>query len=273
VRPRLIASDLDGTLLGPDGRFSPRTRAAIAAAQAAGIRVVFVTARPPRVVRDLAHEAGLTGLVVCANGAILYDVGADALLHHERLDAELALEFSQALRARAPELAFATEHGHQINYEPHFPRIFEDVVDEAAIRIDHVEALCEGALTKLIVHHPDQDADMLAAWIAAEVGSRAEVTHSGGPFVEIGVVGVSKASGLERLCRELGVDAAEVMAFGDMPNDVPMLALAGWGVAVANAHPDVRAAADEIAPSNAQDGVAQVIERILGRAWGEMGSD
>lgn len=261
---RLIATDLDGTLLGSDGRVSPRTRAAIAAAQDAGIAVVFVTARPPRVVRDLAQEAGLTGLVVCSNGAMIYDVGRDALVHHERLDAELAREFTQALRSRAPGLAFATEHGHQMNFEPHFPRIFEDVVDEAAIRIDHVDVLCEEEVTKLIVHHPDQDADMLAAWISAEVGARAAVNRSGGPIVEIGVVGVSKASGLERLCRDLGVAAAEVAAFGDMPNDVDMLRFAGLGVAMANAHPEVLAAADEIAPSNDEDGVAQVIERLLG---------
>ncbi|HEY3799577.1 MAG TPA: HAD hydrolase family protein, partial [Caulobacteraceae bacterium] len=157
----------------------------------------------------------------------------------------------------------ATEHGHQMNFEPNFPRLFEDVVDEAAIRIDDVDALCEDDITKLIVHHPEQDADMLAAWIAAEVGTRAVVTHSGGPFVEIGVVGVSKASGLARLCDDLGIAAGDVAAFGDMPNDVAMLRFAGLGVAMANAHPETLAAADEIAASNDDDGVAQVIERIL----------
>jgi Cof subfamily protein (haloacid dehalogenase superfamily) len=263
VSIRLIASELDGTLLRSDGALSPRTVAAIGAAQAAGLVVVFVTARPPRVVRDLAHAAGLTGLVVCANGAMIYDVGADALVHHERLDAALAREFSQRLRTRAPGVVFATEHGHQMNREANFPRLFEDVVDEAAIRIDDVEALCEADITKLIVHHPEQDADMLAAWISAEVGARAVVTHSGGPFVEIGVVGVSKASGLARLCADLGIEAAEVAAFGDMPNDVEMLTFAGLGVAMANAHADTLAAADEIAASNDEDGVAQVIERIL----------
>jgi hypothetical protein len=262
-RRTLFATDLDGTLLRSDGTISPRSRAAIQAAQNDGAPVVFVTARPPRVVRDLAEEAGLTGPVVCSNGAILYDVARDEVLHHERLGAGLALELSLALRSLEPQVVFATEHGHRIGYEPTFPRIFEDDVPEHLSPVGDVQWLCEAELTKLIVHHPDQDPDALAAWIGAHVGERAFVTHSGGPFVEIGAVGVSKASGLARLCEELGIPPADVVAFGDMPNDLPMLAFAGLGVAVANAHPAVLAAADEIAPSNDEDGVARTIERLL----------
>jgi hypothetical protein len=262
--PKLIATDLDGTLLRSDGQISPRTRAAIAAAQAAGIPVVLVTARPPRVVRDVAEAAGVTGPVVCANGAILYDVGRDAVITHERLGGDLAREFSRALRVLAPNVVFAIEHGHLLGYEPTFPRIFDDGAQAPESPVGDVEALCEADVTKLIVHHPGEDPDALAAWVTAHVGQRAFVTHSGGPFVEIGAVGVSKASGLARLCEELCVAAADVVAFGDMPNDLPMLRFAGHGVAVANAHPEVLAEANEVARSNDDDGVARVIERLLG---------
>jgi Cof subfamily protein (haloacid dehalogenase superfamily) len=259
----LIASDLDGTLLGSDGRVSPRTRAAIEAAQSAGVPVVLVTARPPRTVRDVVEAAGVTGPVVCSNGAILYDVGRDTIISHERLDAALARELGRALRDLSPNVVFATEHGHGLGYESAFPRMFDDDAPEHLSPVHDVEILCAADVTKLIVHDPGQNPDALAQWVAAHVGQRAFVTHSGGPFVEIGAAGVSKASGLARLCEALEVAPADVTAFGDMPNDLPMLRFAGRGVAVANAHPEVLRAADDVTESNDDDGVARFIERLL----------
>jgi hypothetical protein len=261
--PRLIATDLDGTLLRSDGQVSGRTRAAIEAAQSAGIAVVLVTARPPRVVREVAEEAGVTGPVVCSNGSILYDLASDTVIRHERLGAALAREFGRALRELSPKVVFATEHGHLLGYEPAFPRMFDDGVPEHLSPVGDVDALCDAEVTKLIVHHPGEDSDALMRWVSAHVGQRGFVTHSGGAFVEIGAAGVSKASGLARLCEELGVAAADVVAFGDMPNDLPMLRFAGRGVAVANAHPEVLAEADDVAPGNDDDGVACFIEGML----------
>src|SRR5581483_11961379 len=138
-----------------------------------------------------------------------------------QLGGDLAREFGRALRALSPNVVFAIEHGRLLGYEPAFPRLFEDGVPEHLSPIGDVEELCEADVTKLIVHHPREDPDALASWVAAHVGQRAFVTHSGGPFVEIGAAGVSKASGLARLCEELGVAAEDVVAFGDMPNDLP----------------------------------------------------
>lgn len=259
----LVATDLDGTLLRADGTISPRTQAAIHAAQAAGIKLVFVTGRPPRVVRDLAHAAGVHGIAICANGAILYDVAAGEFLHHERLAADLARDLIAALRAADPQIVFATEHGHRLGHEAHFPAIFEEVGNLDITRIDHAHLLCDEELTKLLVHHPTEPPDALAARINTHLAGRAEVTHSGGPFVEIGAVGVSKASGLALLCQSLGIARGQVAAFGDMPNDVEMLQFAGLGVAVANAHPAVLAVADEVTGSNDEDGVAMVLERLV----------
>jgi Cof subfamily protein (haloacid dehalogenase superfamily) len=262
-RTALIATDLDGTLLRSDGTISPRSRSAIAAAHAAGMQVVFVTARPPRVMRHFAEHVGIEGMAVCSNGAILYDLARDEFISHERLETSVARELIDLLRAQAPDIVFATEHGHSLAYEPDFPQFFEEPDDRSPPRVDHAHRLCQDELTKLLVHHPNHGPDSLIELVSVHVGPRAYVNHSGGAFVEIGAPGVSKASGLARLCVRLGVASDQVIAFGDMPNDLPMLRFAGRGVAVANAHADVLAAADEVTGSNDEDGVAQAIEALL----------
>jgi len=251
---RLIASDLDGTL-------SARTIRSIRAAEAAGFAFAFVTARPPRYIEAIAEAAGLSGSAVCSNGAILYDIGRRAVLHREGLSAEIARELVDALKRSLPEIAFAVEHGHGIAYDGRFPAFEEDVNP----RIGRIQAFLDEDLVKLLLLHPTHEAEALVEAVREAVGTRAQVNHSGGPrIVEIAAAGVSKASGLTRLCQALGIHGAEVMAFGDMPNDLPMLELAGWGVAVANAHPAVLQAADEVTASNDEDGVARRIEALLG---------
>lgn len=257
---RLIASDLDGTLLRNDGSISPRTRGAIRAAEAAGIAFVFVTARPPRHIKELADAAGLTGLAVCSNGAILYDLGRSSVMHREALAPNIAREFVEVLRVALPELAFAAEYELHLARDPRFPA-FSDECPTAASEID---AFLDHGLVKLLVHHPEHEAELLTELVAKAVGRLGEVNHSGGPtFIEVAAAGVSKATGLGRLCSNLQVDSSEVMAFGDMPNDLPMLHFAGRAVAVANAHRVVLAAAHEVTASNEEDGVAQTIEALL----------
>ena len=260
---RLIATDLDGTLLRDDGGISARTLAAITGARAAGLVVVFVTARPPRDVQAIAEHLGITGVAVCSNGAIVQDLATGETHRHERLCSTLAVDLVSGLRLAEPGISFATEHGHKIGQEPHFPDFFADTVHHHAPRIDDAVALCTEALTKLLVHHRRYDVEVLVAKVRTHVGERAEVIWSGGPFIEIAPVGMSKAAGLAALCETLGIGADEVIAFGDMPNDVQMLRFAGRGVAVSNAHPEVLAAADEVTAANEDDGVARVIETLL----------
>lgn len=260
---RLIATDLDGTLLRDDGEISPRTRAAVAAAQAAGLIVVFVTARPPRDVAAIAEHLGVTGIAVCSNGAIVQDLATGETHRHVRLCSDLARDLVVELRLAEPGVSFATEHGHRIGQEPGFPDFFADTVHHHPPWVDQAEALCAEALTKLLIHHADHTAEALMHRVRGHAADRAEVIWSGGPFIEIAPSGVSKGAGLAAFCETLGIAAAEVVAFGDMPNDLPMLLYAGRGVAVANAHPDVLAAADEVTLSNEKDGVALVIESLL----------
>lgn len=257
---RLVATDLDGTLLRTDRTVSERTRRAIARAQEAGIAVVLVTARPPRTLRPLAWQAGVTGLAICCNGAIVYDVAADEIVGHEPLAAATAQRLVAALRATAPGVCFAVERGLQFGQEPRYAALLPAAGDHTPFIAD-VAALCAEGVTKLIVLHPDVPLQDLLHAVRKAAGDEAIVTYSSAVFVEASAAGVTKAAALQRLCAQLGLNAPQVVACGDMPNDLPMLHWAGHGVAVANAHPDVLAAADEVTLSNDDDGVARVLAR------------
>jgi hydroxymethylpyrimidine pyrophosphatase-like HAD family hydrolase len=131
--------------------------------------------------------------------------------------------------------------------------------------VDRVHALIAEPAIKLMLRHGELSADALLARARAVCGHLAEFSHSSASdaLLEISAAGVSKASALARLCRRHGIAPSEVVAFGDMPNDLPLLGWAGHAVAVANAHPDVIAAADEVTTSNDGDGVARVLERLF----------
>jgi Cof subfamily protein (haloacid dehalogenase superfamily) len=263
---RLIATDLDGTLLRPDRSVSERTRAALARAQAQGIVVVLATARPPQATRLFAEQVGITGQAICSNGAILYDVTRDVLLGHYPLDAGTARGLILALREALPGVCFALVQGRDFACEPDYAstarvedhgRLLEEM------RLGDALDLLDVPLTKLVVRHPKQlPLDVLAIVQSLELAGF-EATHSGAPFLEIVAANVTKAWALAALCDQLGIDASEVVAFGDAPNDAAMLRWAGRGVAVANAYPAALEAADEITLSNEEDGVAVVVERLL----------
>lgn len=258
--PRLVASDLDGTVVRSDGTVSSRTRRAMASVEAAGATFVMVTGRPVRWMGRIAEETGHRGLAVCANGALLYDLHTEQVVQSWLLSTSAAREVATSLRRALPGIAFAVERlhlgfAHEPEYRPRW-----DSTDP--LMQGPVEQLLSEDVVKLLARHSELGSDELLAAARAAVPEGAELTHSSSDgLLEISAAGVSKASGLATVCAELGVDASEVVAFGDMPNDLPMLAWAGLGVAVANAHPEVLAAADEVTASNDDDGVAEVLTR------------
>jgi HAD superfamily hydrolase (TIGR01484 family) len=259
--PALVATDLDGTLIRSDGTVSPRCRQALRQAEAAGVAVVLVTGRPIRVMAEAVRETGATGLAICANGAVLYDLDRRALITRRHLDGATASRLAEAIRAVIPDAAFAVESGDRFGREPGFRTQWADpdeMVGEAA------ELLAQLPVTKLLVRRGGLPLAEFYEAIVALAGADAAVTRSSAELVEIAGPGVSKAVALAELCAERGVRSADVIAFGDMPNDLPMLAWAGHAVAVANAHPDVLAIADEVTASNDDDGVAVVLERFFG---------
>ena len=231
-------------------------------AQARGVTLLFVTARPPRRARLISEAGELADLAICGNGSIVYDLKSDSLLHQERLCAEHASLIVQSMRAAIPDVAFAVEiglgYGCDANYSilPEHP---DDRVDPLMRRADALE-LCREGVTKLIVQQLDWPLPDLLEMTQVFASSRATMTHSGSHFVEVAAPGVTKASALQAYCDTRGISAQEVLAFGDMPNDLPMLRWAGCGIAVANAHPDVLAAADLVTRSNDADGVALALQ-------------
>jgi len=260
-RVRLVASDLDGTLLRPDETVSGRTRAALAAARRAGITVVLVSGRQPRSLGPIAERIGVGGIAICANGALLWDLDSGRLVDSSPLAVDLAARLVRALREAVPGALFAVELEGGFGREAGW----DDGLGGApagALEADALE-LIGGPVVKLLVRHPTLPFAEVAERARAAVGDEAVVTWAGLRLVEISAAGVTKAFALERLCRRLGIDAAEVVAVGDMENDLAMLAWAGTAVAVANAAPEVLEAADEVTASNTEDGVAQLLERIL----------
>ena len=259
--PRLVATDLDGTLLHSDGTCSQRTRAALAAVERAGVQVVLVTARPPRWLHDLADLVGEHGVVLCANGAFVYDVFGRQILDERCMSAEVVGQIAEDLRNALPGIAFATESRIGFRREREFRGEHTTPQDVSAAML---EELLDPLPGKMLARNDDTPAEHFHLLVEEVVGDRAVVSYSGASgLAEISAVGVTKASALGEWCAAQSIDSADVFAFGDMPNDLPMLAWAGRSFGVANAHPDVLDMVDEVCASNDQDGVAQVLEAVL----------
>jgi Cof subfamily protein (haloacid dehalogenase superfamily) len=256
---RLAAIDLDGTLLRSDGTISQRSRDAIRAARAKGVVVVIVTARGPSNIAELAHDAGIEGTAICSNGALIVDLASGGIVRERLLETELATRIVEGVRQRLPGILFAVEHA-RFAHEPGFSAWGWTPPADTRVA-DAVELLGQPA-AKLLMLHAEHSIEAILAVAREVAGEGATVVLSGDQAVEVTAVGVNKAAGLAEVAEELGIDAADVVAFGDYPNDVPMLAWAGLGVAVANAHAEVLAVSDEVTASNDDNGVALVLERL-----------
>ena len=261
---RLLATDLDGTLLGHDGQVSERSARALQAARDAGWYVVLATGRPPFMVDLLMPQLGnAVTHGVMANGSVVATLPDQAVLRTVRFDIDIAIGVVERLRAIDPHYRFALATDAGFAHEPGFAERMPartptpptaDVLEAAA---GATEAI------KLMVFHDSYGAHELLGLLPTILGHDVSVTHMGADCVEVGVSGIDKATGLTFLCEQLGVDAADVVAFGDEFNDHEMLQWAGHAVAMSNAHPATRDLADEVTLSNLDDGVAVVIERLL----------
>lgn len=259
---RLVATDVDGTLIRGDHTVSDRTRAALAAVRTAGAHHVIVTGRAVSWSRPVFELLDYRGLAVCSQGAQVYHAGEGRLLTSVTLDRGVARLAMEKLQADLGPVAMAVSRAG----------LDGDVVVDANYRYalalpvrrtpDRAELWAEPIL-KAYIQHPDLGDDELAARARAVCDGLVDVTHAGEGIVELLPPGLSKSVGLSLVARRLGVTAAETVAFGDMPNDLTMLRWAGHGVAMANAHPELKAVADEVTLSNDEDGVAAVLERLF----------
>ena len=259
---RLVATDIDGTLIHDDGTLSKRT---IAVIEALPVPLVLVTGRPVRWLRQLYDQMPEPVPAICANGAVVYDPDTDEVLRAEPLSVDLLVDVSKRLRDAVPDIALAVEveDGRAFWYEEAWPLRWSG--EHPAVRVLATpEELTSAPAVKLLARSASHQPDAFYELVGHALGGVAESTHSSSSaLVEISAAGVTKAAGLAWLCAHEGIDAAEVIAFGDMPNDVPMLAWAGRSVAVGNAHPAVRAVADEVTHTNEEDGVARYLRELF----------
>jgi hydroxymethylpyrimidine pyrophosphatase-like HAD family hydrolase len=266
VRPRLFAFDLDGTLLDPTGVVSARTAAAVRRTRDAGNYVVLATGRPPMLAGPTLRELGGSPTHgVMANGTVICTFGGDNpdgdVLHIMSYPTSTGRRLVERVRAVEPGCGFAlgTDAGfvHERGFENCLP------APPGGTEVADVLTTAGGELYKLIVFHPELGAMELMERLSPVMEEGFAVHHLGVEAVEIGPAGQDKSTGLRWLCVHLGVEAADVIAFGDNVNDEAMLAFAGVGVAMQNAPASTLAVAQVVAPSNTHDGVAVVLEQLL----------
>jgi Cof subfamily protein (haloacid dehalogenase superfamily) len=264
--PRLIATDLDGTLVRRDRTISPRTAEVLRRLHSEGVVIVLVTGRPIRWLTGVYTQLSIRPLAVCANGAVTYDPVSDEIVHGAPLSVAALVEATTRLRAAVPDVVFAVERegGREMRHEADYPvGPWED--GHAAVRPATFDEIVSRPAAKLLVRAGAQPPDEFTALVGACLRGLAEATHSSSSgLAEVSAAGVTKAFGLSRVAASFGIAARDVVAFGDMPNDLPMLGWAGLGVAMANGHPAVRAAAHDVTGvSNDEDGVAVYLESLF----------
>ncbi len=261
-RPRLVATDLDGTLLHSDGTVTARTRSVLAELDDLGIPVVFTTGRPIRWMVDLWESVGGHGLAICSNGGIVYDVARREVRDFWPVPREVGVAIAEQVRVAVPGTRFALEHTTGWASEVDFPSHPDDHARQ--VRGDFGDLFGDDVV-KILAVHRELDPEEFWRQVAAVVGDQVVTTWSSSfALVEMSAASVTKATTLATIAAEMGIDAADVVAFGDMPNDLPMLAWAGTSYAMANAHASVQDLADHLAPGNDDDGVARVLSDVFG---------
>jgi Cof subfamily protein (haloacid dehalogenase superfamily) len=264
---RMIASDLDNTLLTSAKAISPRTNQAISDAHAAGLILLTATGRQLATMPQQVLDTDI-GYAVASNGAVGFDFERELVMFTELLSVAAQQAVVDYLSQRAPGVAFSAGRGTGDTFYSQ-PEYLDQVLsreklhDRRAVVVADLPTVISEPTIKLVVRHPEFTPDELLAMLDESGLSGFHATTSGAPFVEIAAGGINKATGLAQVCAELGLGADEVMAVGDAKNDVEMLEWAGIGVAMANARPEAKAAADFEIPSNEEDGLAQMIEAML----------
>lgn len=266
-KPKLIAVDMDGTILNEEGNLTPRTEAALKRAAASGITVVSATGRMYPSARPILRQIGVTTPCIFFNGAQIRNPATDETVYERTLGIALTAEL----------LSFYRENNWYIQIY-HDDKLFvADDSDERCKYYEKTSRIKAVPLGKSFWDYGVASIKMLGIAFESDVyramvektadrfGNRLYTATSWGSFIEMVHPQVNKARALASVAKSLGVGQRDVMAFGDGENDVEMLAWAGVGVAMGNASERVRGRADVIAPDNDSDGVAVIIEKLLER--------
>ncbi|WP_416070127.1 HAD family hydrolase [Streptomyces scabiei] len=260
---KLIATDLDGTLLRSDDSISRRTREALTAATAAGAAHIVVTGRAVPWTRHILDDLGYTGLAVCGQGAQVYDAGEHRLLTAVTLDRQLAAVALAKIEAAVGPLHLAASRAG-LEGEVLVGPGYALQGSLPTTPLTDVSDLWAAPLNKIYIQHPTLTTDELTEASRQAAGGFVTVAMAGEGILELLPLGLTKATGLSLAARRLGAKRTDTIAFGDMPNDIPMFTWSTHGVAMDNAHADLKAVADEVTTSNDDDGIAEVLDRLLG---------
>ncbi|CAB5056227.1 unannotated protein [freshwater metagenome] len=263
-RPKLIATDLDGTIVRHDGSISARTVEAFTKAHELGIHIFFVTGRPPRWMHEIRDTFGF-GEAICGNGAMLYNLQESKVTEEWMLSGEQQIEVAQRLRRAIPPISFAIEsHDYYHREKIYVPR-WDIGLDN--IGVEKIEDAVRGPAFKMLARCSDGEftSDQMLEIALVELDGLATVTHSNAneSLLEISALGVSKGMTLAKVASRLSIDAQDCVSFGDNPNDFSMLSWCGRSYAMADGHPDGVNFATSIARPIKEDGVAIVIEELL----------
>lgn len=264
VRPKLIATDLDGTIVTHDGNISQRTIETFTKARDLGVEIFFVTGRPPRWMPEIRDAFGF-GKAICGNGAMLYDLLGDVVLEEWLIEVPDQLETVNRLRAAIPEVSFAVESHNYFHREKAYIPRWDVGLDN--IGVHTIEEVVKSPALKMLARCSQQNlsSDEMLEIATRELDGLVTVTHSNphDSLLEISALGVSKGATLSRMAQRLGITADECVTFGDNPNDFSMLEWAGRSYAMSSGHPDGAKYAKSVAGPCEEDGVAIAIEALL----------
>lgn len=262
---KLVVSDLDGTILDNEEKISVRTKAVFAAVKAAGVDFMFATGRNFNEIDFLETYLNYDGVVICSNGAVTYDLGQKKILDAHILSSEKVLEIVDVARSVFPDVFIGVQTLDGFFYEKGY------IVSEHFFRKNFFEFAVSDLLNKelnvvkVMLKDPGYSSDQLMSGLFAKLSSKAAITHASPVegIVEITCFGTNKVVALQEYVKKIDVLAEDVVAFGDMPNDVEMLRWAGKSYAMGGGHPAALAASNFETLTLQEDGVAVALESLL----------
>ena len=261
---KLVAIDLDDTLLGADNQISERTKKVIQQAQDKGVKVVIATGRMHASAFPYAQQLGIAGPIITYNGALIKKVASGEIVEHNPISLELTKKVGRYVKEHDLNLNLYLDDILYINHDGPKARYYEKLAGVKAVLINEdLEEFIDQPSTKLIIVDDEEEIPAILADVKEEFAEQLHITTSKSVFVELMAPEVNKGQAVADLAAEYGFSAAEVMTIGDSYNDREMLEYAGLGVAVDNAWPEVKESADYITKAHDEEGVAEVIEKFV----------
>ena len=261
---RLIATDLDDTLLNADSEITPRTEKTLRRAMEAGVMLSLSSGRMTESMMIFARRLNVNAPMILFNGALIYDHRTGETLFRNAIEADTARRVAEKIESMGIYLQIYPGEGYFCRERCDYTKSYEASIRVPCTAVHRpLSEWMQGSMIKMLAIAQPREIDAAQAVLRGAFPQGVNFMKSKPGYLEIVAEGIDKGRALGILARKLGLAADEVMAFGDGQNDASMLAAAGTGVAVDNAAAECKSQADLLAPSNLDDGVAQVIERFM----------